>query len=1072
MADDLRFLDEQVYAASVDAKPEQVPDNLDFLDKQVKMADVPVFGSPERKTFGDAFSKVLEMPYGMLPVLDLLEIRDSYKVFKAARAAAKGTETLEQADILSNYMADQARGQSWGYKTASMALHMIPYMLTFNMVGGAIQGGAKGVIMQGSKAGAKAAAKKTLRGGIEKAAAKATGSIVKKLGGVADDSVGMAVAEYLAADYATPLAAANVALKEAKLADTGIAAARAATRKAAGSYGLHIAAEAFPRTILMSNATVDNMIKNMTPMFALSPDEEGNMRRILVDEGDDFLPALAKAFGDNYIENFSESTAEYVYMLKHMFGKPGAKSALKAGFLSALSKKAEDTIGVPRTKAMKRIISEYFVGAKPNTGLVGRMGWNGVFGELGEEVIGGALRQATGISPVGLPTFEDASAMAVSFMLNPMAIGGAVVDSRFDAYMKNRHNVEAAVAKVQKDRVDLMANPDAAKDLRKVIGTFFDYHPKEDEKLNNWDKFVRIVAGNRIHASIGQDLAEVMSEENFQFNWNVLESAAKVYTSKDTKAIDNVIANLMKIRVTPESQADMIRTAAVTELNYGPQYDDGKLAGKTTPHSPLAPLVYVTRPKDNPAITKEQYDAMIDAVPWLVDVDVMEGTRARVRGFDEEGFHTRRLLPEVSAENVDVLARIAGIDEAFIEYEGRHHGTLTFRSPQDLIDAVQAKVDVINQIAIHMPKDARTHLTPLISILDTPEGFSGQPVADIVHPVNEEGQIMLSIAAMWNEQNQELYITPLAAGSDIAEDVLHAIIQYRGSQVDQFVKDTAKAIRAQAPGSEAMNQANDQELFTKVVKVLRFGHQSNDINDLAYFITKRGVKISDAQGKEIDAYLQDKAFQHGFGVGIFKAISAEAGVLFELGGEWVSERFQPVDTLENYVAKIREAAVAVPQRITGDELFASSGDIPFSLKLEWDSKRHQKRYDSRIRAYLTNDYEDKRYDMGDMKWVRLQLEAHGQRITPYLEKFFSELYPTTLGGEERIFLGALGLPNVYRREEPANLMKNQVVLRDGLGPPRPLKALKGVKGYLHQPQRLETPPRASLSFLDCLRRLG
>jgi hypothetical protein len=188
----------------------------------------------------------------------------------------------------------------------------------------------------------------------------------------------------------------------------------------------------------------------MTPVFGLTADQRGNAQLMLADEGDEFGKAFLKAFGDMAIENFSESTGASFILLRATAGK-AAKDYLKAAVTaSSMDKIARKIIekspdkSVEAMKTARKAVADFVLGSADAPGMIQKLGWDGYFEELGEEVVGEVLRQAFGIAPPGLPSLEEASAMAVGFLLNPLALG-------FSA-----HNT--AVQKAAKSRANLLKN--------------------------------------------------------------------------------------------------------------------------------------------------------------------------------------------------------------------------------------------------------------------------------------------------------------------------------------------------------------------------------------------------------------------------------------------------------------------------------------------------------------------------------------------------------------------------------------------------------------------------------------
>jgi len=976
----------------------------------------------ERKTWTDAFSEVVEKPYSYLPYVNMLDLRDSFRVFGDARAVERGEATPEQRSRLNEFLANQQRGSSWGYKVWNTALRMPAYALEFLTAGGIVKGGAKGVLM----AGGSVAAKKSLKEGIEVAAAKATNKLALRVAGksINPNSVGMKVAQYLAKDSAEEFAKVAAPWIANRLATRGVqatasmkgfapriaattAAQGVAARGAAGKYLGHIAAEAVPRTFLQPHRVANQIVQNMTPQFALTGDEQGELQRILVDEGDDFLPALAKGFGDVYIENLSEQTAEYMLMLKGLFG-PSAQQFMKAGMLAGAARHMNELTGKPQAQAVKGFLKDHFLG-RAGRGFVERAGWGGVIGELGEEAVGGVLRQATGIEPPHLPSIGDVTAMAVGFAINPLAIGGWAYETGVNEYVQKTADFHTAVETIRnqyKDNpVDFIKDPEQLAGLRGHIQDYMRYH-KGREGANVLEKLMRTLVRDRVHKLTGEQLVkqiagdQKVSDGQMIFDRWLLDQVAEKVDIDDTEALDAVAEQLMGIRILEESEAFEARSQVVDEIPF--QFgEEGELTGERGPGKSLAPILYIKR---NEAVTQEEFDGLMKRVPWLVDVGDYDA--GRVRPFDGGEVSAENLLEDVTEENLRVMATMVGVQRLEAEGQGRRTGGLVIRNQEQFRTAVQARVDRVNEIAKSLPEGWSVGLSPMIAFMDSRDSFSGQPIADIAKPVNEEDPdtIMLTMGAHWRHQDKTLYFSAGHRHTDQAEDVIEMITAPDG-QVDGFVQDVAAQIRSALPNAPEVSEASDRELFSKVVKVLRFGHSTIDERDLAYFVTKYALNlntIDEGLADRIDGYLEWKANQLGIDPAIFDAIKTEGG-MFKLGKTYEEPVFSPEEGSYDEVSQfIDESSAEASEELPATTVFEEGA---FSnIITDYQDKIHGAKYRDTIRQYLINEFENRDPAITNKKFIMGQLDLHGKRMAPYLKKFFSELYPIRLGGEGTMIL--------------------------------------------------------------------
>jgi len=152
---------------------------------------------------------------------------------------------------------------------------------------------------------------------------------------------------------------------------------------------------------------------------------ESRMMAILNDEDTSWTKHLAKAWGDNWVEQASEMTGGLFGTLMAGLGKKASAQLLKRTMLASLVKRAQK-----HPEVMKWL--DRGLGTDEAPGLTRRMGWNGIMEEWSEEVIGNTARQ---IIP-GLEGQEDfwgmgeQMKMIASFALNPMAAGSQVVGLR------------------------------------------------------------------------------------------------------------------------------------------------------------------------------------------------------------------------------------------------------------------------------------------------------------------------------------------------------------------------------------------------------------------------------------------------------------------------------------------------------------------------------------------------------------------------------------------------------------------------------------------------------------------
>ncbi len=150
----------------------------------------------------------------------------------------------------------------------------------------------------------------------------------------------------------------------------GSAAKTLAGRAAAQTIGAVSGVAA--QTAVSPHLVAENTTRRLVDQLGLSRDEQGELKAILLDEGDDFPTALAKGIGDAAIELGSERTGK---LMTDPLGRVAMKSAIVRNLLAK-------TPGL-----MPGAIRSF----------VERNGWDGIVGEILEERVGDVARGATGV---------------------------------------------------------------------------------------------------------------------------------------------------------------------------------------------------------------------------------------------------------------------------------------------------------------------------------------------------------------------------------------------------------------------------------------------------------------------------------------------------------------------------------------------------------------------------------------------------------------------------------------------------------------------------------------------------
>ena len=163
-----------------------------------------------------------------------------------------------------------------------------------------------------------------------------------------------------------------------RLGDKGFKFTMAVAPNTAKTIGYLAGAGA--RTAASPQRFIAGTYQNMTNEMSLALSDEfgtGFVTQVDKNSGDNFLPAFAKSFGSTFTEYVSEGLGEKIpglgrYLNKNILGDPDWMKRLSIG--RYLRKK-----GLNKSNATAHFLNE-------------RVGWNGVFGEVAEEIINQPLQ--------------------------------------------------------------------------------------------------------------------------------------------------------------------------------------------------------------------------------------------------------------------------------------------------------------------------------------------------------------------------------------------------------------------------------------------------------------------------------------------------------------------------------------------------------------------------------------------------------------------------------------------------------------------------------------------------------
>jgi len=284
----------------------------------------------------DAWDVLKETPWQQyIPFLSgLKEASGIYEVYEAAQRLQNNEETKDDLLLLKEWTDEQRADKTFMAQVTEVLTQLPAFATELAATWGLYGFGSKAAIKGTSKL-----LKKLLKDGTEELLDKKMAKLgLKVVGGIAGGTV------------QTPVAGAT-----------------------------RIRADYFRRTL---------------PQFEISESEHGDLEGLITGPGDDVGPALAKAFGNQWVETVSEHSGG---LFQHI-----GRSAFVKAFL-----KKNPTAKVSNVD-----------------NIVKRFGWNGVFNEMLEERVGDVGRAALGLEQFELPTMEQLAVELVAFSVPGAAISG------------------------------------------------------------------------------------------------------------------------------------------------------------------------------------------------------------------------------------------------------------------------------------------------------------------------------------------------------------------------------------------------------------------------------------------------------------------------------------------------------------------------------------------------------------------------------------------------------------------------------------------------------------------------
>ena len=979
--------------------------------------DVSLFAVLDRKTFGTAFQEVAERPYKILPYINAISLVEEGRVFRAANAAQAGTITPEEDRFLNRYLADRQRESSFGYKVANMALNIVPYALEFASGGAIIKGGATAVVKGAGAAGTKKAVqeltKKKVLGRIEEIGAR---SAARLFPNVAKNSAGFKIASALADDTGGALAGGYRAIREGRIAGKTAEELNVLRKTMFKSAGKHLGStlmSSVPRTILQPHRVADQTIHAMTPQYALTHDQQGNLKRVLVEEADGITKALIKGFGDVYIENFSETTGENLFLLRGLAGKE-AKDYVAGAYIAKIFDKAEKGlvargINIP---AARKIVAKHFLGDADNPGILLKFGVSSVFGELFEEAVGGTLRQVTGLSPLGLPDLDDVAAMALGFMLNPISIGAYSSDVVMTRLYGDRIRETTAAGEEYINagkKGELFRDKSKIGNFRNQVRKTIEYFQKSEQlrenKGNLMDRFARFMWLDNVERKIIQKAYPSISDERVLFNARALEAGARntLPGEVSNEMVDNLIEYMSGTRAVDVADISSLREAANVQDLVPDQFtEEGTLTGYIPRGlgEASAPWLLVGKgvlPKDALNELKEKYSFLVNEIS-ISDMKSQEEKEGQWLENQFSADHFRVVsrddpipVDDINDKNLHFWAKMLGVEDVSGDHVFRDRFVLRIRSTKTSLAEVKRRASRINTLAKQTNEKIEYVVTPSMLMTGTPEEFVTINQAIEGKPGE---RVTVNIGAHWDSSAKRIYLTPTAEFTDIAEDTIESILKFNAGkfQADDTAEALLKLIRNAIKDHPTAPKFSDIELLSKTLKVLLFGQETGP-RDLAFFVLESGVSLSkegNLSSPVLSGWIKDLAIRQGFDPAILDTISG-GGSNYDNTQEFVHLGYTQKNTPDDIAGAGQQYAQDKQQNDEDFDNTFSLGPHAFDPD-RYGQPENPDRDDGTLATwkFIHDRFRDDP-EVDEIEFTEALIDAHGPAILPYVVQYFKDL---------------------------------------------------------------------------------
>ena len=863
--------EEEAYDLYTERMPEYKTQIAENYQQAGQVTEGAVMPTADEKDFFDGLSDIFSKDfYKFVPFVRDAELFEVGKLLHISNKMEDGRASDSEISELKEWLAEEERPTSWGYNTLMIVANALPFMTEIGVgIGLAATGaglpGAAGVIgrsgaVKVGKEALEAGAKKAVKGAVKKRTISATAKTVREMAekkakrlaakaattkvGQGIKASGAKVAGKTAAgrakvaagyqigkegvesglkhgmkntgarEFSKRLASAGRLTKNGNLKafmdrasrEAGEGAIRGGAKQIAGTVGVG-AEEAAMMAMFRFPQGLITMTEHMLPEMKLSEGLDHDVVIEVLDDGDDWLPALVKGYADLGIEFFTENVGKSLTIAGGVWSREVVKKMgptfKAAGEVAAKTTKiggvAEDLNNRQWVTALKASVINNWKKVKPSAEIVEKLrtiGYDGVLEEMWEERVGDVMRASVGLQGHWLPSPEQLASEAVAFAI--FGAGASAAGRASESTILGGAGYGAAkeirelmnISKNAEERVLLQSEVD--RKLRKIL----DRQKAEQENPSKLVALLRKISvkGFQPFANL-QQAGSVDQYLAMTHGTTLTAKMAQSYGKENNdeeamragrRYLEGVMLNSGLYKVGSEKEG----LNAVMKIREGTM----KLRrsdGMTMSHYVVSPEGWTEENLNQQGIlvpTVEEYNKL-DSQGLLsgVDIDLHELAGAPTGS-------------PAAQKNMDIVAQMfhyTSLEDAAAHYEFLH---------------VMAKS--VTGMEKNLDIDLEFKKMPAVVVRDTGENIR---LLGYRAP-NGKGVYAMAINARNNGESGQVFLSPFARIEDTFEDLLEttlAQLTFSGNDLALSIDEMANSIRSQIKNIDGLEEYGDHEVVSK-----------------------------------------------------------------------------------------------------------------------------------------------------------------------------------------------------------------------------------------------------------------